>query len=349
MKAAEVRRTFLEYFKKQGHEVVASSSLVPQNDPTLLFTNAGHGPVQGRVHRRRDRARTRARRRSQKCVRAGGKHNDLEEVGKTAAPPHVLRDARQLLVRRLLQGGRDRVGLGAAHRRSTASTPTRLVVTVFGGDPELRDRRRRRGPRDLEEGHRLRRRPDHRPRQEGQLLADGRDRADGPVHRDPLLLATATGRPRGRPRRPTSWKGWLEIWNLVFMQFERREAGGDAARAAGAVDRHRRGPRARDLACVQGVRSQLRHRSVRRRSSSRVAEIAEAGVRRRQRRGRHVDARDRRSRAVPGVPDRGRRVPRQGRARVRAAPDHPARGAPRPAARHRASRSCTRSATRWST
>ena len=82
MKAADVRRTFLEFFKKHGHEVVASSSLVPHNDPTLLFTNAGMNQFKdvftGAETRRYKRATS-----SQKCVRAGGKHNDLDEVGKT--------------------------------------------------------------------------------------------------------------------------------------------------------------------------------------------------------------------------------------------------------------------------
>src|ERR671921_1269280 len=82
MKAADVRRTFLEFFKKQGHEIVASSSLVPRNDPTLMFTNAGMVQFKdvftGAEARPYKRAAT-----SQKCVRAGGKHNDLDEVGKT--------------------------------------------------------------------------------------------------------------------------------------------------------------------------------------------------------------------------------------------------------------------------
>src|SRR5689334_364651 len=82
MKAAEVRRAFLEVFCERKHEIVASSSLVPANDPTLLFTNAGMNQFKdvftGVEQRPYKRATT-----SQKCVRAGGKHNDLDEVGKT--------------------------------------------------------------------------------------------------------------------------------------------------------------------------------------------------------------------------------------------------------------------------
>ncbi len=80
---SEIRSTFLDYFKKNGHEAVASSPLVPRNDPTLMFTNAGmvqfKNVFTGLESRPYSRAAT-----SQKCVRAGGKHNDLDNVGYTA-------------------------------------------------------------------------------------------------------------------------------------------------------------------------------------------------------------------------------------------------------------------------
>ncbi|TKB49203.1 alanine--tRNA ligase [Ferrimonas sediminicola] len=83
MTTAEIREAFLEYFRTQNHEVVESSSLVPHNDPTLLFTNAGMNQFKdvflGAEQRNYSRATT-----SQRCVRAGGKHNDLENVGYTA-------------------------------------------------------------------------------------------------------------------------------------------------------------------------------------------------------------------------------------------------------------------------
>jgi alanyl-tRNA synthetase len=79
----EIRSTFLDYFRRNGHEVVASSPLVPRNDPTLMFTNAGmvqfKNVFTGLEKRPYSRAAT-----SQKCVRAGGKHNDLDNVGYTA-------------------------------------------------------------------------------------------------------------------------------------------------------------------------------------------------------------------------------------------------------------------------
>src|SRR5262245_18321971 len=79
---SDIRRTFLEYFAKNGHEIVPSSPLVPRNDPTLMFTNAGmvqcKNVFTGLEQRPYKRATT-----AQKCVRAGGKHNDLENVGYT--------------------------------------------------------------------------------------------------------------------------------------------------------------------------------------------------------------------------------------------------------------------------
>ena len=79
----EIRSHFLDYFARHGHEIVASGPLVPHNDPTLLFTNAGmvqfKNVFTGAEKRPYKRAVT-----SQKCVRAGGKHNDLDNVGYTA-------------------------------------------------------------------------------------------------------------------------------------------------------------------------------------------------------------------------------------------------------------------------
>ena len=83
MKSAEIREAFLRFFEAQGHTLVASSSLIPNNDPTLLFTNAGMNQFKDCFLGAEKRAYTRAVS-SQKCVRAGGKHNDLENVGYTA-------------------------------------------------------------------------------------------------------------------------------------------------------------------------------------------------------------------------------------------------------------------------
>ena len=83
MKSNELRQAFLDYFKSKDHEIVPSSSLVPGNDPTLLFTNAGMVQFKdvflGNDRRPYNRATS-----VQRCVRAGGKHNDLDNVGHTA-------------------------------------------------------------------------------------------------------------------------------------------------------------------------------------------------------------------------------------------------------------------------
>jgi len=83
MTGSEIREKFLKYFEERGHTVVASSSLVPKEDPTLLFTNSGMVQFKYCFLGEEDRGYTRAAS-SQKCVRAGGKHNDLENVGYTA-------------------------------------------------------------------------------------------------------------------------------------------------------------------------------------------------------------------------------------------------------------------------
>lgn len=83
MTTSEIRTAFLDFFKSRGHQVVASSSLVPQNDKTLLFTNAGMNQFKDVFLGKEKRSYTRATT-AQKCVRAGGKHNDLDNVGYTA-------------------------------------------------------------------------------------------------------------------------------------------------------------------------------------------------------------------------------------------------------------------------
>src|SRR5687768_599352 len=83
MTSAEIRRRFLEYFERNGHRIVSSSGLVPEGDPTLLFTNAGMVQFKRVFLGQEDPGYVRATT-SQKCLRVSGKHNDLEEVGVTA-------------------------------------------------------------------------------------------------------------------------------------------------------------------------------------------------------------------------------------------------------------------------
>ena len=83
MKTVELREAFLSFFENRGHKVVPSSSLVPFDDPTLLFTNAGMNQFKDPLLGKSDPGYSRAAS-AQRCVRAGGKHNDLENVGYTA-------------------------------------------------------------------------------------------------------------------------------------------------------------------------------------------------------------------------------------------------------------------------
>ncbi len=251
MKAVDVRRTFLEFFKKQGHEIVSSSSLVPDKDPTLLFTNAGMNQFKdvftGAEQRGYKRATT-----SQKCVRAGGKHNDLDEVGKTPRhhtffemlgnfsfgdyfKPDAIAFAWELLT------------------KVYGIDQSRMVVTVYGGDKELP------GIAADDEARNIWK----------KVTGFSDDRIIGLGKKDNFWQMGETG-PMGPcteihfnfdasgDKWPTSdpgtWKGWLEIWNLVFMQFERREAGGELFKLpAPSVDTGAGLERVTSV--VQGVRS----------------------------------------------------------------------------------------------
>ncbi|MBS1119248.1 MAG: alaS [Deltaproteobacteria bacterium] len=224
MKAADVRRAFLEFFKGHGHEVVASSSLVPSNDPTLLFTNAGMVQFKdvftGAEARGYKRATT-----SQKCVRAGGKHNDLDEVGKT--PRH--HTFFEMLGNFSFGDYFKEDAIAWAWdllTRVYGIDPSRLCVTVYGGDPELVGV----GPDDEARAiwKRVTGLPDARVIGLGKkdnfwMMGD-----TGPMGPCTEIHYFMDGKVTAWPtQEPASWKGWLEIWNLVFMQYERRVKDGE--------------------------------------------------------------------------------------------------------------------------
>jgi alanyl-tRNA synthetase len=215
-KAAQVRSTFLDFFAKRGHEVVPSSSLVPANDPTLLFTNAGMNQFKDVFTGAEVRAYKRAAS-SQKCVRAGGKHNDLDEVGKT--PRH--HTFFEMLGNFSFGDYFKEDAIAWAWELLTSVygiDKKRLVVTVFAGDAADKL-----GPDDEARGIWK------------KVTGFGDDRVIGLGKKDNFWAMGDTGpmgpcseihfhpSPNGWPTPdPSSWQGWLEIWNLVFMQFERR-------------------------------------------------------------------------------------------------------------------------------
>ena len=114
MQTNEIRSAYLDFFAERGHRVCASSSLVPANDPTLLFTNAGMNQFKDALAGREARGYLRAVS-AQRCVRAGGKHNDLENVGYTARHHTFFEMLGEFQLWRLLQGGRHTLGLGVRY------------------------------------------------------------------------------------------------------------------------------------------------------------------------------------------------------------------------------------------
>ena len=211
----KIRRAFLDYFKGKGHEEIASSSLVPANDPTLMFANAGMNQFKdvftGKTTRTVPRATS-----SQKCVRAGGKHNDLENVGRTARhhtffemlgnfsfgdyfKPDAIAFAYELLTKNL------------------AIDPKRLVYTVHHTDDEARQLWKKIAGVDDSRVVGL--------GDKDNFWAMGEIGPCGPCSEihfhqgDDIPCAEAVaGHACQGPA--CDCDRWIEIWNLVFMQFE---------------------------------------------------------------------------------------------------------------------------------
>ncbi|MGB4248250.1 MAG: alanine--tRNA ligase [Pseudohongiellaceae bacterium] len=214
MKIAEIRQKFLTYFNSQGHQIVASSSLVPANDPTLLFTNAGMVQFKdlflGNEVRSYNRATT-----SQRCVRAGGKHNDLENVGYTARHhtffemlgnfsfgDYFKRDAIRFaweFLTKELQLSPDKLWVTVFHEDDEAAS---IWIDEIGVNPQ---RLSRLGEKD-------------------NFWAMGDTGPCGPCteifyDHGPEVAGGPPGSPDDDGDR------YIEIWNLVFMQFDRQPDG----------------------------------------------------------------------------------------------------------------------------
>jgi len=223
--ATEVREAFLRYFEQRGHTRVPSSSLVPANDPTLLFTNAGMVQFKDVFTGREKRDYLRATS-SQKCVRAGGKHNDLDNVGFTARHHTFFEMLGNFSFGDYFKADAVAFAWDLVTRELQISEE-RLAATVFAGDKRI--------PGD-EEAYELWRK--HLPESRIQRLgyqdnfwAMGDTGPCGPCSELHFHQGEDFPCPEEAAGRPClgvacNCDRWLEIWNLVFMQFERREKEG---------------------------------------------------------------------------------------------------------------------------
>ena len=251
----EIRASFLEYFERNGHRVVPSSSLVPHDDPSLLFTNAGMNQFKdvflGKERRDYTRAAT-----CQKCMRVSGKHNDLENVGPSPSHHTFFQMLGNFSFGDYFKKRRDQACVGTADRRVADSQGQ---AVRHGVQRRRRDPPGRRRARDLAE---IRLRGSSVGAGIGrQLLADGRDRPVRPLLGDLLLPRQPSSLPRaGVPRRRMQLQPLHR--DLEQRVHGVRPAGRRFAQAASrAIDRHGHGARTPHRG-APGARVELRHRSV---------------------------------------------------------------------------------------
>ncbi len=212
--STELRELFLDYFRRQGHAVVASSPLVPGNDPTLLFTNAGMVQFKDLFLGKEQRSYTRAAT-SQRCVRAGGKHNDLENVGYTARHHTFFEMLGNFSFGDYFK--RDAIRFAWEFITGELGIPKdRLWVTVYETDDEAFDLWRSEAGVPAERITRM--------GAKSNFWAMGDTGPCGPCTE--IFYdhgAEIAGGPPGSPDEDGD--RFVEIWNLVFMQYERSEDG----------------------------------------------------------------------------------------------------------------------------
>ena len=220
--SAELRQSFLDYFKGKGHEVVASSSLVPGNDPTLLFTNAGMVQFKDVFLGRDKRAYVRAAS-SQRCVRAGGKHNDLENVGYTARH-HTFFE----MLGNFSFG--DYFKQEAIHyaweflTREMGLPKEKLWVTVYEEDDEAAEIWLKQVGVDPNRLSRIGDKPGGKQYESDNFWAMGDTGPFGPCTE--IFYDHGEAVPGGPPGTPEEdGDRYIEIWNLVFMQYNRSSDG----------------------------------------------------------------------------------------------------------------------------
>jgi alanyl-tRNA synthetase len=219
MSAADVRRAFLEFFRERGHTVVASSSLVPGNDPTLLFTNAGMVQFKDCFLGRDKRDYVRAAS-SQRCVRAGGKHNDLENVGYTARHHTFFEMLGNFSFGDYFK--KDAIRFAWDFVTGTLKIdPARLMVTVYQTDDEAFELWNKMIGLPAEKIVRIGDKPGGGSDNFWQMGETG---PCGPCSE--IFFDHGDHIPGGPPGSPDSdGDRWVEIWNLVFMQFDRSADG----------------------------------------------------------------------------------------------------------------------------
>ena len=219
MSAADVRRAFLEFFRERGHTVVASSSLGPGNDPTLLFTNAGMVQFKDCFLGRDKRDYVRATS-SQRCVRAGGKHNDLENVGYTARHHTFFEMLGNFSFGDYFK--KDAIRFAWDFVTGTLGIdPARLMVTVYKTDDEAFDLWNKMIGLPPEKIVRIGDKPGGGSDNFWQMGDTG---PCGPCTE--IFFDHGAHIPGGPPGSPDDdGDRWVEIWNLVFMQFDRSADG----------------------------------------------------------------------------------------------------------------------------
>ena len=216
MKAAEIRESFQQYFESKGHKRVASSSLIPLDDPTLLFTNAGMNQFKDVFLGQRKVSYSRATS-SQKCIRAGGKHNDLENVGETARHHTFFEMLGNFSFGDYFKEDAIIFAWDYVHNILKLS-PDRLYATVYTDDDEAFGLWERIAPQ-LKNGRIL------RFGEKDNFWSMGETGPCGPCSE--LHFDRGAQYSCGKPTCGVNCDcdRYMEIWNLVFMQFNRDSDG----------------------------------------------------------------------------------------------------------------------------
>ncbi|GAA5190802.1 alanine--tRNA ligase [Ferrimonas gelatinilytica] len=222
MTTAEIREAFLEYFRKEGHEVVPSSSLVPHNDPTLLFTNAGMNQFKDCFLGAEQRSYVRATS-AQRCVRAGGKHNDLENVGFTARHHTFFEMLGNFSFGDYFK--HDAIRYAWTFLTEVLQLPKeKLCVTVYQSDDEAYDIWAKEIGVAPENIIRIGDKPGKPAYTSDNFWQMGDTGPCGPCTE--IFYDHGEGIWGGRPGTPEEdGDRFIEIWNIVFMQFNRHADG----------------------------------------------------------------------------------------------------------------------------